>query len=306
MPEGNDSRVILQAHALDAGAVWLCALHLKERSQAAERNWCRHVLTHLLTRRPLSPIELCGTVGPEAEYLPHHPGVTAFTPARQAGTRFNHPGEYRVVSCWFTDEFVAEAVGSDAEAGSRFSEQMDVADPTVSRAMIGIAHECMVPAFSGSARAEALAVQAVASLARKFGIAGKMDAGIATRRHLAIVRDYVETVTGKRPVTADIARECGVSRAHLMRLFKRATGQPLHDYIEGVRLRRAMTELADGDRHLKEIAYRLGFASASGFSIAFRRATGMSPRTFRADCRRWSAAGNSPAAIARFAALTGL
>ena len=306
MPEGMESRVIIKAHALDAGALWLCALHLKERSQAVERNWCRHVLTHLLTRRPLSPIELCGATEPESEDLPHHPGVTAFTPAHQAGTRFNHPGEYRVVSCWFTDEFVAEAVGHDADAGGRFSEQMDVADPVVSRAMIGIARECMVPSFAGSGRAEALAVQAVAGLARRFGIVKRGEAGTATRRYLGIVRDYAETITGRRPVIADIARECGVSRAHLMRLFKRATGQPLHDYIEGVRLRRAMTELADGDRHLKEIAFRLGFAGASGFSIAFRRATGMSPRSFRADCRRWSAAGNSPAGIARFSALTGL
>lgn len=305
MPEGNDSRVILQAQTLDAGAVWLCALHLKERSQARERNWCRHVLTQLLTRRPLSPTELCGTALPEAEWSPHL-GVTAFTPAHQAGTRVNHPGEYRVVSCWFTDEFVAEAVGHDADTASRFSEQMDVADPAVSRAMIGIAHECMVPGFAGSGRAEALAVQAVAGLARRFGIAVRTEVGAAPRRHLALVRDYAETVTGKRPVIADMARECGVSRAHLMRLFKRATGQPLHDYIEGVRLRRAMTELADGDRHLKEIAFRLGFAGASGFSIAFRRATGMSPRSFREDCRRWSTAGSSPAAIARFSALTGL
>ena len=183
---------------------------------------------------------------------------------------------------------------------------MDVADPVVSRALIGVAQECMVPSFAGTGRAEALAVQAVAGLARRFGIATRAETGAATRRHLAIVREYAESITGRRPVIADMARECGVSRAHLMRLFKRATGQPLHDYIEGVRLRRAMTELADGDRHLKEIAFRLGFAGASGFSIAFRRATGMSPRSFRADCRRWSAAGNTPAGIARFSALTGL
>ena len=58
------------------------------------------------------------------------------------------------------------------------------------------------------------------------------------------------------------------------RAFRRTTGQTLMRLLSGT------------DLLLKEIAFRLGFPSQSGFSIAFRRVTGATPLQFRQEFRR--------------------
>jgi len=57
----------------------------------------------------------------------------------------------------------------------------------------------------------------------------------------------------------------------------------------------ARRRLADGDLSVTEIARLCGFSSASQFSTAFRRETGMAPRTFRRSLGLTDAA--EPAAL---------
>jgi AraC family transcriptional regulator len=271
-------RLILRSRDVDLGTLRLSLIHVMEPDGMGSRLRPRHVVTQILTRRPLPH---------PAAPSPEPVGDSVFTPAGQHEERPNDPGEYRVACCWFTDREVGEC---DGEPRS-LVEINDVADQQVSRALVAMAGELLEPGFAGTTRAEALALEAVARVCSKLSgtpAAPIRAPGPRTQRYLSVVRDYAETVTGERPTVAAVSAACGISGAHLMRLFTRATGQPLHDYIEGVRLRRAMTELADSRRQLKEISWMLGFASPSGFSIAFRRATGQSPQTFRQQHRRWS------------------
>lgn len=80
----------------------------------------------------------------------------------------------------------------------------------------------------------------------------------------------------------DVATAVGVSPFHLSRVFRRATGLPIHRYLTRLRLHAAL-ERVNGEREadLTRLAYELGFSSHSHFTSAFRREFGMTPSTVR-------------------------
>jgi AraC family transcriptional regulator len=80
---------------------------------------------------------------------------------------------------------------------------------------------------------------------------------------------------------ADIAASARLSPYHFLRVFRAATGVPPHRFLTRLRIDAARRQLEDSDLSVTEIALLCGFGSASQFSTAFRRETGMAPRTFR-------------------------
>jgi AraC-like DNA-binding protein len=113
---------------------------------------------------------------------------------------------------------------------------------------------------------------------------------------LARARTAIEAVTLERiqrHIAANLASpellpdvlcaRFNLSRTQLYRLFEPLGG--VAGYIQGKRLSRAYSELADlkqGHRRIYDIAFDLGFASEAHFSRAFRRAFGVSPSDVRA------------------------
>lgn len=91
---------------------------------------------------------------------------------------------------------------------------------------------------------------------------------------------------------ADLARAACTSPFHLCRVFSRASGFPVHRYVNRLRLLTALDILAERDVALTDLAADLGFASHSHFTLAFRRELGLTPSEFRekATGRRVTAA----------------
>lgn len=81
--------------------------------------------------------------------------------------------------------------------------------------------------------------------------------------------------------TDRIAKELGLSRASLYRLFASAGG--VGRYIRRRRLSGAALELSDPTRRVRigEVALRWGFVNDASFSRAFRQAFGIAPRVAR-------------------------
>jgi AraC family transcriptional regulator len=105
--------------------------------------------------------------------------------------------------------------------------------------------------------------------------AGREDARVQTA--VEFMRDSLHL-----PVSlADIAASAGLSPYHFLRVFRAATGVPPHRFLTRMRIDAARRRLEDSDLSVTEIALLCGFSSASQFSTAFRRETGMAPRTFR-------------------------
>lgn len=97
------------------------------------------------------------------------------------------------------------------------------------------------------------------------------------RQALQLIRD--EACHGL--TVDDILRRVARPRRWLERRFKEHTGvTPLRE-IHRVRFERACALLAGTDRTLEEIAENCGFGSLTRFSVAFRKAHGMSPGQYR-------------------------
>ena len=77
-----------------------------------------------------------------------------------------------------------------------------------------------------------------------------------------------------------ISDEVGVSRVHLHRKMKELTGQTPHDFIRGIRLKKAAQLLAEKNMNVTEVMYACGFANSASFSTIFRKYYGMSPRDY--------------------------
>ena len=82
-----------------------------------------------------------------------------------------------------------------------------------------------------------------------------------------------------------LARLCGLSAYHYLRVFSGALGVTPHQYLVRSRLRRAARQLVESDQPITEVAFDCGFADLSNFVRSFHRAAGASPRAFRRAAR---------------------
>lgn len=98
------------------------------------------------------------------------------------------------------------------------------------------------------------------------------------------IRGYVAHClrTGTVPRVDELAGMLHMSRDTLTRHFRRATGRAPGAAIHALQLRRAMDLLVNTEQTTAGIAHAAGYGSARAFYRAFRRATGVSPSTFRA------------------------
>ncbi|WP_152363160.1 helix-turn-helix transcriptional regulator [Microlunatus speluncae] len=97
------------------------------------------------------------------------------------------------------------------------------------------------------------------------------------RRALAYVTRELD-----RPLTVhDLIASSGMSPTQFYDAFGAATGTSPKDYILRAKIARARALLADPDRKITDICYRLGFSFSQHFAEVFRRYEGMSPSEFR-------------------------
>jgi AraC-like DNA-binding protein len=74
-----------------------------------------------------------------------------------------------------------------------------------------------------------------------------------------------------------LARCCGLSRLHFIRVFARYVGVPPYQYLTRVRVERARELSMEPNRPLRAIAREVGFGSTSSLHRAFHRYLGASP-----------------------------
>lgn len=90
-----------------------------------------------------------------------------------------------------------------------------------------------------------------------------------------------------RPVKlTELAREVGVHRVHLGRVFRERFGESLGDYHRRLRLDWAAEQLKKDDVRIGDIALRAGFTDQAHFTRFFKRHTGRTPGVFRAGYQR--------------------
>ena len=85
----------------------------------------------------------------------------------------------------------------------------------------------------------------------------------------------------QNPITAsDLAKAAGYSQYHMARIFKEETGQSPFEYIRHERLTAAAHALRDGSHKVLDIALDFVFDSHEGFTRAFSKGFGISPKKY--------------------------
>lgn len=102
-------------------------------------------------------------------------------------------------------------------------------------------------------------------------------------RTLARLKAHIEANLAAPITLDDLAGVAGLSRFHLCRAFRDATGFPPHAYLTRARLAAARRLLRGGDLPVREIARACGFASPNQFATSFRKHLGTTPSAYRFD-----------------------
>lgn len=101
-------------------------------------------------------------------------------------------------------------------------------------------------------------------------------------RHLLRAKDLIDARYREPLDVATLAAAAHLSPAHFSREFRRAFGEPPHQYLLTRRLERAAALLRTTDRSVADICLLVGLRSVGSFTTSFGTAYGLSPTAYRA------------------------
>ena len=93
--------------------------------------------------------------------------------------------------------------------------------------------------------------------------------------------ECIEQRYAKPIMLRQCAAKLGVNAAYASSLFSRAVGVPFKTYLTERRLEKAKVLLSDPAKTASEVAHAVGYGSEDRFRIAFKKATGLSPKLWR-------------------------
>ncbi len=171
----------------------------------------------------------------------------------------------------------AEWSGVDAVAAPSFHSGV-LRDPALADALLA-AHRLLERAPDSLAGEEAM-LRAYGALIERHadgrGPSAAPGHGAAVRR----VAEFLESAIDRDPDLSEIAAVAGLSRHHLVRLFRRETGLTPHAYLTDARVRAARRRLAAGEAPA-DVAAACGFFDQSHLSRCFKARIGVAPGAFR-------------------------
>lgn len=125
---------------------------------------------------------------------------------------------------------------------------------------------------------EVLLIEALRSTAGTAASQGLLR-GLADDRLAAAIRCMHENP--KQPWTVvQLAKQAALSRSAFFERFSRAVGMPPMEYLLAWRMAMAKNMLLRKEGNVAEVAERVGYSSASAFSVAFTRFVGIAPTRY--------------------------
>ncbi len=95
------------------------------------------------------------------------------------------------------------------------------------------------------------------------------------------IQDYIRDHISEPVSLYDLAQSCGLSPWYTSRVFKELTGKNPFDYIRAIRLSKAALRLRDEKTKVIDVALDFVFDSHEGFTRAFSRQFGLSPKEYK-------------------------
>lgn len=94
------------------------------------------------------------------------------------------------------------------------------------------------------------------------------------------MQEFIERYMTEPITLRMLAKTAGYSPWHAARIFKELTGKTPFEYIRELRLSRAALKLRDEETRIVDVALDFVFETHEGFTRAFSRQFGMSPRSY--------------------------
>ncbi len=79
----------------------------------------------------------------------------------------------------------------------------------------------------------------------------------------------------------DIAKRVYLSASYIRRLFKSQTGNTILNYLQAVRMEKALELLAQPQYKIHEIGMMVGYENPSYFNLVFKKYHGITPGAYR-------------------------
>lgn len=157
--------------------------------------------------------------------------------------------------------------------------QLQVRDTPLERILMAIESTLLAGGAIDPVLFDSLSLAATVRLLQRFADASppRPLQALAPRK-LRRVLEHVEAHLGERLSVARLAEVAGASPSHFAALFRRSTGESVHQYVLGRRIERARTLLMVNGVSISQTALEAGFAHQSHMASCMKRALGLTPR----------------------------
>ena len=126
---------------------------------------------------------------------------------------------------------------------------------------------------------KALFLQAIVQLLPYSQKISSPDTGTPSDK-LKQVLDYIEHHFSEAISVSELAKLCYFSDYHFMRFFKKHMNMTCVEYINNLRLEKAVELFEQGNSSILDVSLSVGFHNLSYFHRAFKKKYGMTPLTF--------------------------
>lgn len=195
------------------------------------------------------------------------------------------PGRVRSVVCMFDPT----RLGSWGGLAGNWRDidplaAMDIRNQRLESTMGWLCEELLQPSFASELQITTMLSLLALETQRHFGVVQpgrEPDFGRLGHRQLVAVKDCIAQSSPDGVSLPELAAACGLPARELPAMFKNTVGVTLRSFVAATHIEKAKLLLADPRLLIKQVAGRSGFESASAFTAAFRKATGMRPQQYR-------------------------
>jgi len=124
-----------------------------------------------------------------------------------------------------------------------------------------------------------ISIHLLRSLENNVGLPTKVLS--PAHKNLKRVLDYLRENYNSDFTLEDVAREAGLSKYYLSRVFKEQTGKTLWKYLRDYKIEKAKELLRGGKHTVTEVCFLCGFQNHSYFTRCFQQEVGCTPTQYK-------------------------